>query len=273
MKKKININECIWGLILGLFVYKLFSLILTKNLATFIHPKMHKYIFFTFIVFAILFLIQIKNIFKGTHAKKIKLGYIIFLLPLILMFTVSTKNTNAQMSNNKIIDTNNVSNNSDTKSTTEDDEDIPNESDPYASNDEDTTNTNTPTTTTNYNTKDGQVFIDTLLSVRNKFDSLIGKKITLTGFVYKEDSFDSNTFVIARLLMSCCAADAQPTGLFCKWDKTSSIKHNQWIKLTGIIEKKMQYNEETKKDEPMAIIKVSNVEPIEEPKDPYIYPY
>ena len=60
-----------------------------------------------------------------------------------------------------------------------------------------------------------------------------GKKIIISGFVFKPDN--SQFFILSRIWMYCCAADAEIIGLPVQWKNSSKIKEGAWIKITGNI--------------------------------------
>lgn len=87
--KKINFREFLWFLILaGYSAYYLFIFV-TGKIYVFISPKMFGFIYFSLIVFLILTLHQIKNIFSHNKSGKTYIGYILFLLPLLFGFIVN----------------------------------------------------------------------------------------------------------------------------------------------------------------------------------------
>ena len=61
-------------------------IISTNKLTLFVHPKMVKYVKFALYFFIILVIFQGKNIYAFKKAKRLKLGYIMFLIPLTLGF-------------------------------------------------------------------------------------------------------------------------------------------------------------------------------------------
>ena len=71
--------------------------------------------------------------------------------------------------------------------------------------------------------------------ITNNMVKYKGKKIELTGFVFKSDGFKENEFVPARLMMTCCAADSVPVGILANYDKAKDLKKDTWIKVTGKI--------------------------------------
>jgi putative membrane protein len=95
----------------------------------------------------------------------------------------------------------------------------------------------------------------------------IGKKVTVTGFVYRDKNFKHGEFVAARLMMVCCAADLSPAGLLAHYDKTPELKQDGWFKFTGKIE-----NGEFKGQQ-MPVINITKAEKVQKPKEEYVYPY
>jgi putative membrane protein len=111
-------------------------------------------------------------------------------------------------------------------------------------------------------------FVDCMNDVYDDIDSYIGMPIEAVGFVYRdENQFKTDEFVTARLMMVCCAADMQPVGFLCRYDKTGSLKADTWVKVDGTIDK-TEFGGDT-----IPYIKVDNVQPAEKPDNDYIYPY
>ncbi len=93
-----------------------------------------------------------------------------------------------------------------------------------------------------------------------------GKKIEITVKVFKDKNLKENGFGIVRMMMSCCAADLQPVGLICRYDRAGELKGGTWLKVTGIIDTETYEGEET------PIIKVDSVQSADKPEDEYVYP-
>ncbi|WP_163102029.1 TIGR03943 family putative permease subunit [Peribacillus alkalitolerans] len=93
-----------------------------------------------------------------------------------------------------------------------------------------------------------------------------GKKIKLTGFVYKEEGFGSNQLVLSRFLVTHCVADASVIGFLTEFDDASGLKPDTWVEAEGVI-KLGRYGEMD-----LPIIQVTNWKTTSEPKQPYVYP-
>lgn len=95
-----------------------------------------------------------------------------------------------------------------------------------------------------------------------------GVTIIIKGFVFKDSqAMSSNEFVPARMLMYCCAADLSPCGIICEYDKTSELKEDTWVMVTGVI----HIGEYQGQDEPQ--ITVTSISPADKPKEEYVYPW
>lgn len=72
--------------------------------------------------------------------------------------------------------------------------------------------------------------------LHNTVEELVGKTITVYGFVYTDDSFPENTVLVSRMLIACCAADAAIVGFHVKTVDTADLTNNEWVRVTGTIQ-------------------------------------
>lgn len=94
-----------------------------------------------------------------------------------------------------------------------------------------------------------------------------GKKIEYTGSVFKSGSgFKSDEFVPGRDMMWCCAADIQLIGILCRYDWTSELKENCWVKVTGTLAVS------TYQGAKVPLIVRPSVIPAPKPEAAYVYP-
>lgn len=96
-------------------------------------------------------------------------------------------------------------------------------------------------------------------------DSHKGLPVSLSGFILDLD--DQDFIFIARFLVACCAADARPVALpILRDDLTLNLKNGDWVQLEGSF---------TTFSDPSigrkAIVEATQIELIEQPKDPYVY--
>ncbi|WP_426622536.1 TIGR03943 family putative permease subunit [Priestia megaterium] len=108
-------------------------------------------------------------------------------------------------------------------------------------------------------------YIPVMNIIENNTARFIGKKVEVSGFVYREKGFKDNQFVVARFGISCCAADASVYGLLSTLENASTLKKDTWVHIKGIIQK-TTYNGE---DAPY--VQVQQIESIHPPDNPYVY--
>lgn len=100
----------------------------------------------------------------------------------------------------------------------------------------------------------------------NNMDEYKGKSIEITGKVLKDSAMEPNEFGVIRLMMSCCAADLQPVGLICNYDRAGELKGDSWVTVKGKIVL------EEYEGELYPVIDVEKVQAAATPEDEYVYP-
>jgi putative membrane protein len=85
--------------------------------------------------------------------------------------------------------------------------------------------------------------------------------VQVQGFVIPDERPDH--FVIARFLVSCCAADAYPVGLPVRWPEAEELTADSWLRLDG------QMAIEQRNGLSQLVIVAENVEPMPVPANPY----
>jgi uncharacterized repeat protein (TIGR03943 family) len=99
-------------------------------------------------------------------------------------------------------------------------------------------------------------------AARSLWDSgrtLTGRTISLTGFVLGPAS---GGFTIARLVITCCAADARPIDIGIDWARASPPK-DQWVTITG------RYAGVSPTDATLPMLRATAVQAIAAPANPY----
>jgi putative membrane protein len=109
-------------------------------------------------------------------------------------------------------------------------------------------------------------YIEILSSLDLFMNNFIGKKIEISGFVYREEEMKSNEFVVARFSIQCCTADGSPFGMMVHYDQAQKLAKDGWVKITGTIGKST-YNG----NEIMTLI-ADRVDKIKPAKSQYVYP-
>lgn len=78
--------------------------------------------------------------------------------------------------------------------------------------------------------------IDVSLSqlLRN-WASYSGKQISIQGLLYQSLEDNDDYALVFKYLISCCAADAIPVGIFIDKKRTKGFNDDDWVKITGVV--------------------------------------
>ncbi|MEB1806377.1 MAG: TIGR03943 family protein [Bacillaceae bacterium] len=93
-----------------------------------------------------------------------------------------------------------------------------------------------------------------------------GREIVIDGFVLKEEGLSPNQLFVGRFLITHCVADATVIGFLAETEKEVAIPEGSWVRVKGILNVSRHGHEE------VPIIRVKQLDVIEKPKEPYIYP-
>lgn len=110
-------------------------------------------------------------------------------------------------------------------------------------------------------------FTEAMCELNNFPKDYIGKKVTMTGFVFRSPGLASNQISLVRYVVMCCTSDSLPYGVMCEGMETKNYPDGTWLSIEGIVQMS------TYDDKEVAAIKIMSLQQIEEPKDPYVYPY
>lgn len=100
-------------------------------------------------------------------------------------------------------------------------------------------------------------------SVWDASGSLDGRTVTLTGFVVH----DNGTDYVARLVITCCAADATPMKVALTGRQADQLPDDQWIQATGVL----RPGSATEANGYTPTMTVSTLTTVDAPADPYEY--
>lgn len=111
--------------------------------------------------------------------------------------------------------------------------------------------------------------LDWLIDFRLSQDpaTFADQEARVIGFVYRDERFGDDKFMVSRFIISCCAADAAPLGLVVHWPETASLATDQWVEVSGRFQPGEFDNEQ------MPILMANKVAPTNVPDQPYLYPY
>lgn len=92
---------------------------------------------------------------------------------------------------------------------------------------------------------------------------LAGQPVEIIGFVYHPKEGATDQFQVARFVVACCVADAQGFSLPVRWKDAAELPSDRWVRVKGRV---------AIGPDGAAIIQASEIERIEAPSNPYIYP-
>jgi putative membrane protein len=110
-------------------------------------------------------------------------------------------------------------------------------------------------------------FTEAMFEINNFPKDYIGKKVAMTGFVFRSPGLASSQISLVRYVVMCCTADSLPYGVLCEGIEAKNYPDGTWLSIEGIIQMS------TYDDKEVAAIKIISVQQVEEPKEPYVYPY
>ncbi|NBI29589.1 TIGR03943 family putative permease subunit [Chengkuizengella marina] len=110
------------------------------------------------------------------------------------------------------------------------------------------------------------IYIETLTTLDLFLDAFIGKKIEISGFIFRADGMNENEFAVGRFAVQCCSADASPYGVFLEYNDAESWADDEWVTIIGTIDKT------TFNDFEIMKVNVKEIIRIDTPAEPYVYP-
>ncbi|HFU7085688.1 TPA: TIGR03943 family protein [Bacillus cereus] len=108
-------------------------------------------------------------------------------------------------------------------------------------------------------------YVQTMSIIGQDVKRFKGKEITFSGFIYNDKDVMGNKAVVARYGITCCIADASVWGMIVTGQNVEKLPEETWVKVTGILDKT------TYKRTLFPLVKISKVEKINKPTDPYVY--
>jgi putative membrane protein len=95
---------------------------------------------------------------------------------------------------------------------------------------------------------------------------LNGQAADLEGFVYHDPRLPPGHFIAARFSVTCCLADAAAIGVEVDWTSSVSLADSAWVRVKG----KMTVQENGGHKLPLLL--ANEIEPVQAPEQPYLFP-
>jgi uncharacterized repeat protein (TIGR03943 family) len=93
-----------------------------------------------------------------------------------------------------------------------------------------------------------------------------GQRVDVVGFVYRDDRFTEDLFMVSRFVVRCCVADARAVGLLVRAPDTPPVATEQWVQVQGTFVEGLFDGAKA----PM--IRADKITPVPVPAQPYIEP-
>jgi putative membrane protein len=245
------------------FALLLSYLIISRDLDYFINPRLQYLSVVSVLCLLILGMIQLKNVGKRSIHPVGVWGYFMICLPIAFFLVFPSKPPDTSLADNKMYTyvpnqvkgTKPVTNQSNTapQELTEEEWEIP------------------------YKKKASKLKKLSIIVLTNENyvevvnvllmypEQFIGKKIRTVGFVYREEGLKPDQFVLARLSMTCCVADAGVIGFLIDTPQSNLFKKDQWFQIEGTFElKKNEYGD-------VPGLKIENYKKVPALKNSYVY--
>lgn len=100
---------------------------------------------------------------------------------------------------------------------------------------------------------------------------LTGQAVRVSGFIFRDEKFGDDHFLVTRFVVSCCVADANVLGLLVSIPDEmapalAALDDDQWVEVQGT------FAAGAVEGWHMPVVQVQQVTPIDVPAQPYLYP-
>ena len=109
-------------------------------------------------------------------------------------------------------------------------------------------------------------FIEIITTMDLYREAFVGKRLEMSGYVYREEDMNTNQFVVSRLAMSCCSADMEPYGLLANSPVAKELHNDTWVTVVATVAL-TEYN-----GMEIMELQVESYELIPPSDTPYVYP-
>jgi putative membrane protein len=227
-------GEILWLVILLALILIMGKLLVGGDILIFLAPRMVPVVWFGFAVLLLLSVYQFFHIVRSPHGgqepQRVRPGTFLFLVPVVLLFTVAPDTSTPGALPNQNVRMISLT-----------DERAPEEQSPGADTAlDEADDTEDVSGIPPCVLEDETARFDKSADLFSKYlfgtvEDLAGRTVTVYGFVYADDTFPENTVLVARMLISCCAADASIVGFHVKTEDSTALLPNEWIRVTGTV--------------------------------------
>lgn len=109
-------------------------------------------------------------------------------------------------------------------------------------------------------------WLNTFAGSAHPAEDFAGQPVDVVGFVFRDERFAADQFMVTRFVVSCCVADANVAGMVVQWPETAALTADQWVRVRGVLAPG-QLGERT-----LPVVVADAITPAEAPQQPYLYP-
>lgn len=109
-------------------------------------------------------------------------------------------------------------------------------------------------------------WLNTFAGSAHPAEDFAGEPVDVVGFVFRDERFAADQFMVTRFVVSCCVADANVAGMVVRTAATSTLTADQWVRVRGVLEPGRLG------DRTLPVIAAESISPAEAPQQPYLYP-
>ena len=99
----------------------------------------------------------------------------------------------------------------------------------------------------------------TLSQLLRKWPSYNGKHISIQGLLHRSLVDNEDYALVFKYLITCCAADAIPVGVFIDKPRTEGFSDDDWVNVTGVVNLGKLYGQD------IVVMALESIEKIEKP--------
>lgn len=115
----------------------------------------------------------------------------------------------------------------------------------------------------NYIELDSSNYTNFLKDSHENINVYVGKKVKITGYVYRLPDFSANQFVIARTMLINSTSQAVVVGMLCECDSAKDFDDYSWVEINGVVEKGNYHGD-------MPILKIIEIKKVSVPEEEFV---
>ncbi|MDD2505614.1 MAG: TIGR03943 family protein [Bacilli bacterium] len=255
----LNLRKQFKRLIIISYAVIMFYIVFSGVITKFVNPRVTPYIITCAVILLVFFVVDIVN--KKTDSIQFSKSDIIYIFPILLIFFINNGEISSNLISNKGINIGKTSTENTQTSDYEDAMKLAEQMDNAELAKKTVVNENKEVKNIEINNSN---YVSILMDISDNLDNYVGDEISIDGFIYRDSTMKSTEFVIGRLYISCCTADAQLLGYLCNYTDSSNIKDNEWYNVKAKIDTTIQDGMK------LPYFKVEKVTKINKPENEYV---